>query len=424
MRAEILCVGTELLLGDIINTNAAFAARELAKLGIDVFNQSVVGDNPARLRDALRIAFERSDLVIMTGGLGPTYDDLTKETVAEYFGKKMYLDTESLESIKQYFSKMHSGRPMTENNVKQAYMPEGATVFHNYNGTAPGLAVSDGKKTAILLPGPPLEMEPMMTRSVVPYLKKMTDHVIFSRTVHIIGVGESYVESVLKDYMLSHTNPTVAPYAKTGEVQLRITASAKNEEEASLMIEPVIKDISNIFSDYIYGIDVGTLENAAVQLLRERGLTAATAESCTGGGISQRITNIPGASEVFGCGVCTYSNEMKEKLLGVSPLTLKQFGAVSEETAKEMAKGVRELSGADFGISVTGIAGPGGGSAEKPVGLVYIAVDSEHYKKAERLMLSRGRENERSFIRITAANNALRLLIEAIHAAAKKGGSR
>lgn len=414
MKAEILCVGTELLLGDTINTNAAFAAKELAKLGITVYNQSVVGDNPGRLAEALKSSFSRADIVLMTGGLGPTYDDLTKETVAEYFGRKMYMDEASLESIKEYFATMRSGRPMTENNKKQALMPEGAVIFPNRNGTAPGLAVEDGEKIAILLPGPPFEMEPMMKNSVVPYLKEKTDTVIISRTIHIIGLGESYVESVLRDYMLSHTNPTVAPYAKTGEVQLRVTASAANDEEAYALINPVVEEVAAKFEGYVYGIDVGTLENAAVKLLIEKKMSAATAESCTGGLVSERITNIPGASEVFGCGVCTYSNEMKMKLLGVSAETLAAHGAVSSETALEMAKGVRKLSGADFGISITGIAGPGGGTAEKPVGLVYIAVASDKFTKAEKLMLSRGRENERTFIRITAANNALRLLIEAI----------
>ncbi len=412
MKAEILCVGTELLLGDIVNTNAAYIARELAKLGISVYNQSVVGDNPGRLKEALENAFKKAELVIMTGGLGPTYDDLTKETVAEYFGREMYMDEASLESIEAYFQK--NDRPMTENNKKQALMPKDAIVFPNYNGTAPGLAVEGDGKTAILLPGPPVEMEPMMQRSIVPYLKTKTDKVIVSRTVHIIGLGESYVESVLRDYMLSHTNPTVAPYAKTGEVRLRVTAEAKNDDEAYKLINPVVDEICETFRDYVYGTDVGTLENAVVKLLLENKMTAATAESCTGGGISARITDIPGASEVFGCGVCTYSNEMKMKLVGVKKETLDAYGAVSEQTALEMAKGVRKLSGADFGISVTGIAGPGGGTVEKPVGLVYIAVDSEKYTKAEKLMLSRGRENERSFIRTNSANNALRLLIEAI----------
>ncbi|MBE5758588.1 MAG: competence/damage-inducible protein A [Clostridiales bacterium] len=412
MKAEILCVGTELLLGDTINTNAAFAAKELAKLGITVYHQSVVGDNPGRLKESLAEAFSRADIVLMTGGLGPTYDDLTKETVAEFFGRKMYMDEPSLAAIEAFFNKV--GRPMTDNNRKQALMPEGAVIFANKNGTAPGLAVGNDEKIAILLPGPPNEMEPMMKNSVVPFLKGKTNTVIVSRTIHIIGLGESYVESILRDYMLAHTNPTIAPYAKTGEVQLRVTASAKNDEEAYALIDPVVAEVAEKFKDYVYGIDVGTLENAAITLLREKGLSAATAESCTGGMVSARLTAIAGASEVFGCGVCTYSNEMKMQLLGVREETLAAHGAVSPETALEMAKGVRKLSGADFGISITGIAGPGGGTAEKPVGLVYIAVDSEKYTKTEKLLLSRGRENERTMIRTLAANNALRLLIEAV----------
>ena len=384
MVAEILCVGTELLLGDIVNTNAAYLAKQLASLGIDLYTQSVVGDNPERLKESLAIAFSRADLVLMTGGLGPTYDDLTKETVAAYFGRKMQRDAHSYERLMEYFAKV--GKEPTPNNLKQADMPEGAVVFDNDNGTAPGLAVEGNRKIAVLMPGPPYEMTAMFEAHIRPYLQKFSEKVLLSRTIRIVGMGESEVEYRLRDYMLSHLNPTVAPYAKQSEVQLRVTASAKTEEQAYALIQPVIEEIQEILGDVVYGIDVENMEQAVVQQLKEKGLKVATAESCTGGLISKRITEIPGASDVFECGVCSYANRIKHELLGVSDQTLEQFGAVSEQTAREMAEGIRRLSGADIGVSVTGIAGPGGGTPEKPVGLVYLGVSSERYSKVVRYL--------------------------------------
>ena len=269
MNAEILCVGTELLLGDIVNTNAAYIARSLAAIGVNVYHQSVVGDNPERLKGSLDLALSRADLVVMTGGLGPTYDDLTKETVAEKFGLPMELHRPSLDRITAYFKRVN--RVMTHNNEKQAWMPKGARVFPNNYGTAPGLAVQEGEKIVILLPGPPKEMEPMFAEEVVPYLKSFSDTVLLSHTVHIFGMGESAVEDKLKDYMLAHLNPTVAPYAKTGEVQLRVTASAQDEQTANTLIQPVLADIQRILGNVVYGIDVGTLQNAFVQELKRKG---------------------------------------------------------------------------------------------------------------------------------------------------------
>lgn len=418
MVAEILCVGTELLLGDIVNTNAAYLARQLAGLGIDLYTQSVVGDNPERLKESLAIAFSRADLVLMTGGLGPTYDDLTKETVAAYFGRNMRRDEHSYQRLMEYFAK--AGKEPTPNNLKQADMPEGAVVFDNDNGTAPGLAVEGNGKIAVLMPGPPYEMTAMFEARIRPYLQKFSEKVLVSRTIRIVGMGESEVEYRLRDYMLSHLNPTIAPYAKQSEVQLRVTASAKTEEQAYALIGPVVAEIQEMLGDVVYGVDVENMEQAVVQQLKEKGLKVATAESCTGGLISKRITEIPGASDVFECGVCSYANRIKHELLGVSERTLEQFGAVSEQTAKEMAEGIRRLSGADIGVSVTGIAGPGGGTPEKPVGLVYLGVSSERYSKVVRYLSGSKKAGSREHIRYSASQQALKLVLEAIRENQKK----
>lgn len=413
MKAEILCVGTELLLGEIVNTNAAFIARELAVMGIDVYRQTVVGDNPERLQAALETAFESAEIVIMTGGLGPTFDDLTKETVASWFGLPMVMDQESLQYIEGFFKSRNL--PMTENNKKQAMMPQGATVFPNPDGTAPGLAVRGKGKAAILLPGPPSEMVPMFQASVAPFLMQYSGKTILSHTIHLIGIGESALEDQLRELMEASKNPTIAPYAKTGEVRLRITASGKSREEAEARIAPVLEDLRGRLAEYVYGIDVGDLQTAAVDMLREKGMTVAVAESCTGGYVAKRLTDVPGASEVFECGAVTYANSAKERMLGVSAETLAAHGAVSEETAAEMAAGVRRMAGADFGISTTGIAGPDGGTEEKPVGLVYLGICSDAYTKVVKLQIGKGRKRE--YIREVAASNALRLLIEGLRRA-------
>jgi len=405
MNAEILCIGTELLLGDTINTNSAFIARGLAACGIGCYYQSVVGDNPARLKESLKLALARADIVITTGGLGPTYDDLTKETVAEYFGRKMLMHEQSLATLTRLFDCM--GRPMTENNKKQALMPEGAIVFHNDRGTANGLAVEGDGKTVIMLPGPPREMSAMFENSVRPYLMERSDQILISHNIHFFGIGESALENELHDFMLEHQNPTIAPYAKEGEVLLRVTASASDEASAEALIKPVVDEICRRFSQYVYGVDIETLQNALERELESKKMTVATAESCTGGIVSERITMIPGSSAVFGCGICAYSNDIKTKILGVSADTLKEHGAVSPETAAEMAQGVRSLAGSDIGVSVTGIAGPGGGSEEKPVGLVYVGIASDKGVRTTELRLSRRYGGEREFIRHLATLNAL-----------------
>lgn len=406
--AEILCVGTELLLGDIINTNASYISRRLAALGIPVYRQAVVGDNPERMRQAIAESFSRSDCLILTGGLGPTCDDITKEMVAEYLGLELELNEEALERMKSYFSS--TCRTMTKNNEKQAFAPKGARVLQNDWGTAPGFVIELDDKTAILLPGPPIELEPMWRERVEPYLFERSDAVIVSKNIYILGMGESAVEEKLHDMMMELTNPTVAPYAGNGECRVRVSARAKDAETASRMCDNLIEAIRKTeVGEFIYGIDVDSMENALVRSLRERGLTLACAESCTGGLIAKRITDISGCSDVYLGGCVTYANEAKEKLLGVKHETLEKYGAVSEQTAREMARGVRLALEADIGISTTGIAGPGGGTPEKPVGTVYIAVSTAEGEKVKLLTLSPKRSRE--FIRICAATNAMNLAL-------------
>ena len=418
--AEILCIGTEILMGDIVNTNAAYIAKELAGLGINVYHQSVVGDNPQRLREALELAFSRADIVITTGGLGPTYDDLSKETIAAFFGRELVMDQESLHRIECHF--LRQNRPMTENNKKQAMMPQGCIIFPNNNGTAPGCAIEgtgeQQGKTAIMLPGPPREMKPMFEESVKPFLLKDSDTRLVSHTMHFFGIGESMLESLLRDLMEHSLNPTVAPYAKTGEVQLRVTARVQNGEDAEALLQPVMEKIKEQVGGYLYGIDVGDLQTAAVHALKVNGLHGAVAESCTGGYVAKRLTDVSGASEVFECGVVTYSNRMKHHLLGVSQQTLDTFGAVSEETAREMAAGVRRLSGAEIGISVTGNAGPEP-SEGKEVGLVYIGVDGPEMSRVFMLQVNRRDQDARETIRYLASSHALSLILKAVDAMAK-----
>ena len=380
--AEILCIGTEILMGDIVNTNAAYLAKELAGLGINVYHQSVVGDNPERLQESLRLAFSRADLVITTGGLGPTYDDLSKETIARYFGRELVMDPESLHAIECHFLRLN--RVMTDNNKKQAMMPERCTIFANHNGTAPGCAIEgEGEqqgKTAIMLPGPPREMKPMFEHDIAPYLNKKQPEGIYSQMVKVCGIGESRAETMVADLMDAQTNPTLAPYAKTGEVHFRVTARACSEEAAEKLMEPMIEEMKKRFGDAVYTTEENvTLEESVIRLLEEKKMTVTTAESCTGGKLSGRLLNVSGASGVYNEGYITYANASKEKILGVKHETLETYGAVSEQTAAEMALGAAKAAGADAALSVTGIAGPGGGTAEKPVGLVYIgcAVNGE-----------------------------------------------
>lgn len=406
MNCEILSVGTELLLGEIANLDAQIISQGLSEQGIDVFYHTVVGDNPERLKKALDTARQRAGIIITTGGLGPTADDLTKETIAAAFGRRLVMDP-----VQQKRLHERMGARMTPNNEKQAVLPEGCTVLENDWGTAPGCAFEAQGCHVIMLPGPPRECEPMFRYRALPYLESLREGVIRSRYVKIFGMGESEMESRLSYLMNTLKNPTAAPYAKEGECLVRVTAKAADEKQALALCEPVVQEVCSVLGDVAYGVDVQSLEQVVVEGLRSRGLHVAVAESCTGGLIARRITDIPGASEVFGCGLVTYSNEMKNKLLGVSNETLAQFGAVSKETALEMARGVRRVSGADVGVGVTGIAGPGGGSAEKPVGLFYAAVSFEGGEQViERLRRNATRERTRLY----ASSCALDLVRRAV----------
>ncbi len=372
MNAEILAVGTELLLGDIVNTNAQYLSVELAKLGISVFYQSVVGDNAERLTNAYEIAFSRADMVITTGGLGPTEDDLTKEIGSKFFHKKLVLHQPSLDFIENVFSRQNL--KMTENNKKQAMFPEGSTILENPKGTAPGCMIEENGKILIMLPGPPSEVVPMYENVVLPILRQKSDGIYLSTTVKICGIGESAVEDKVKDLIDGQTNPTIAPYAKTNEVTLRVTASAKTEKEAKELIIPTIDELYKRLPDFIYGKDDDTLEGVVCKMLMEKNLTIAVAESCTGGMFTSRLVDFPGISNVLKESCITYSNEAKINRLGVTEETLRDFGAVSRETAIEMAEGIAKTGNANIGVSITGVAGPDGGTDEKPVGLVFAAI--------------------------------------------------
>lgn len=405
---EIISVGTELLLGDILNTDAQFLSQELAKLGLSVLHQSTVGDNHGRLLELLRQATKRSDIIILSGGLGPTPDDITKEVACEFFQKELVLHEESLRRMTAYFTAKNLVMP--ETNKKQAMLPEDCVVFQNNNGTAPGLAIERDGTHILLLPGPPRELKPMFFESAVPYLRQFSDKVIISHSIRTFGIGESAMAEVVAD-LLESANPTVAPYAKDGEALLRVTAMADNEAEAEKLCIPMMDSIKARLSDYIYGIDVDCIEEAVVPMLIENNLKLATAESCTGGLIGKRITNVSGASKVFDCGIISYSNEIKHRILGVSEEALNEFGAVSAEVAKQMAKGALKISGADIAVSVTGIAGPSSDGTSKPVGLSYIALADKDNVWVKELNTSRKDRDYNRFVNSSNALNMVRMYI-------------
>ncbi len=406
MTCEILCVGTELLLGDVVNTNAAYIAKNLAGMGVHVYYQSVVGDNPERLKLALETAFAHADCVITTGGLGPTKDDLTKETACAAIGAKLELHQPSYEHLAEILKQ--SGREMTESQKKQAYLPEGCTVLHNTKGTAPGFAITKNNKTLIMLPGPPREMTAMFEGGVRPYLTKGDVEELYSRRVRVMEIGESDCADALSD-LLDGKNPTVATYAKDTETEIRITVSADDEKKAEELIAPVLDEVCRRMGEYVYGIDISSIEERVSQMLRERGMTIATAESCTGGLIAKTLTDLAGSSDIFGFGTVTYANEAKTKLLGVPTDLIEEKGAVSPEVAAAMAEGVRNLSGADIGLGITGIAGPGGGTEEKPVGLVFVGVAGKGGTRVEEFHLGT-KTRTRNIIRKFAAARALNLV--------------
>ena len=404
MNAELIAVGTEILLGDIVNTDAQVISQGLSELGINVYYQTVVGDNPQRLERAIREAKDRADIIITTGGLGPTLDDLTKETLASVFGKKMELHQPSLDRITEFFRKI--GREMTPNNEKQAWLPEGCTVFVNEWGTAPGCGFEADGKHVLMLPGPPRECTPMWEHCAKPYLYPLAGGCIVSHSVRVFGLGESAMEDRLHDLMATMTNPTIAPYAKTSECFARVTAMADTEEEAEQLLTPVVDQVVEMLGADVYGVDVDSLEQVVGNGLREHGITLAVAESCTGGLLSKRITDLPGASDYYLGGVCSYSNDAKMKLLGVKKETLDEFGAVSAQTAEEMAAGAAKVLGADIGVGITGIAGPGGATEDKDVGLVYISV----YFKGELITRKTNSSLGRDRVRNQAASTALDLI--------------
>lgn len=410
MICELISVGTELLLGNIVNTNTQFLAEKCALLGLSMYHQVTVGDNRERLSEAVRTALKRADVVILTGGLGPTEDDMTKEVCAEVMGFSLVEDAHIRERIEDYF-KNSIYKDITDNNWKQAISPEGARVLDNENGTAPGLILEKNGKLCVLLPGPPNEMIPLFMGQVYPYLQKLRPEVIRSQMVKICGVGESQVEDKLLDMIDRQTNPTIATYAKTGEVHLRVTAKARSEEEAERLIKPVVKEIKKRFGDHIYSMKEGeTLEMAVVRLLKKHELTVTTAESCTGGLLAARLVNVPGVSDVFREGFITYANRSKRKILDVSKSTLKKYGAVSEQTAKEMATGGVFATDADVCVAITGLAGPDGGTEEKPVGLVYIACYLREKVRVERYQF----KGDRNKIREQSVVKALDLLRRSI----------
>lgn len=384
MKAEILAVGTEILMGQIANTNAQYISSRLPDVGVGVYYHDVVGDNPERLKQSLALAISRSDVIILTGGLGPTQDDLTKETVSAAVNRKLVLDQETFDNIKQFFQKKE--RTMTQNNMKQAYLPEGCLVIRNKNGTAPGCIIEQDGKVIIMLPGPPSEMKPMFDETVMPYFAAKSEFRLESRFLNIFGVGESAVEDRLIDLIDSQTNPTIAPYAKDGEVALRITAMYPKHSKNEDIITPVENEIRSRLGESVYSNDNRGLVEVAAKLLLESGMTLALAESCTGGLLASKLTDVPGISAAFDRSIVTYSNRSKVEELGVKQETLDLYGAVSEQTAREMAEGIRRVSNTDLGISITGIAGPDGATEEKPLGLVYTALsdgDGTEVKKLD-----------------------------------------
>lgn len=420
MNAEILAVGTELLLGNIVNTNAQYLANGFAELGINVLHQTVVGDNEERLIDALKLAFSRSDIVITTGGLGPTGDDITRETIAKVLKRPLVRDEHSMDVIRNYFAR--TGRKMGPSNEKQAMLPEGCTVLQNDWGTAPGCVVEQDGKSIIMLPGPPREMGPLFDKRVRPYLQKFSNSVIASINLREFGIPESTVQELLDDLM-EGSSPTLSPYAKEGEVQLRVTAKAATAEKALAICRPVAEEVKKRLGHAYYGENVESLQQVVVQALAEKKKKIALAESCTGGMTAGRLTEIPGSSEVFECGVVSYANRVKHALLDVREETLEQYGAVSEQTAAEMAEGIRVRADADFGVGITGIAGPGGGTQEKPVGLVYVAVSDGKDCYVHRLLLGHT-GSERAHIRYLSSSSALDMARRLILGLPQSDGSK
>ena len=402
---EILSVGTELLLGNIANTDAQMLSQGLSELGLNVYYHTVVGDNPQRAREAVAIAKGRADIIITTGGLGPTCDDLTKNVLADAFGKKLVYDEDSAQRIKSYFTRV--GRPMTENNLQQAMLPEGCTVLPNDWGTAPGCAFQADGVHIIMLPGPPSECRPMFRYRAVPYLQSLSEGVIASHTLKLFGIGESSMEAQLRDRMNAMSNPTLAPYAKEGECELRVTAKAPTDQQAQALLKPTVEELKALFGSKVYGVDVSSLEEVVEDLLKQKGLTVGVAESCTGGLMAKRLTDLPGASQVFRGGIVSYTNAVKAGVLGVPQALLDQFGAVSPQVAQAMAEGARRALGCDLALSSTGVAGPDKDDWGNEVGTMFVAIATPEGSYVRALNL--GNRPVRARLRTQTAHHAFDL---------------
>ena len=402
---EILSVGTELLLGNIANTDAQMLSQGLSELGLNVYYHTVVGDNPQRVKEAVAIAKKRADIIITTGGLGPTCDDLTKNVLSESFGKQLVFDEESAQLIRAHFQR--TGRPMTENNLQQAMLPEGCTILYNDWGTAPGCAFQADGVHVLMLPGPPSECRPMFRYRAMPYLQTLSEGVIASHTLKLFGIGESAVEAQLRDQMNAMSNPTLAPYAKEGECELRVTAKAATDEKAQALLKPTVEQLKALFGSKVYGVDVSSLEEVVEQYLKEMGLTLGTAESCTGGLMAKRLTDVPGASQVFKGGIVSYTNEVKHAVLGVPQDLLDQHGAVSAPVAQAMAEGARKALGCDIALSSTGVAGPGKDDRGNEVGTMFVAIATPEGTHVRPLHL--GNRPIRARLRIQTTHHAFDL---------------
>ena len=399
-RVEVLSIGTELLMGQIANTNAQYISKRMPELGMGVFYHSVVGDNPLRLKECLRIALERSDIIITTGGLGPTQDDLTKSTIAEYFGLKMVLHKPSEERIKEYFAK--SNRMMSSNNLQQAYFPENAIVLQNDWGTAPACIINVSDKIIIMLPGPPSELQPIFQYRVLPELKRISDRPLESKFLRVVGIGESMIESKLIDLIDKQNNPTIATYAKDGIVTIRVTAHDEDGKSATQLIDNTCGNICDILGDNVYSLEDEELECKVIKLLKEKGLMFSCVESCTGGMLAQKITAVPGASKVFMGSIVTYTNEAKMALVNVRKDTLDEFSAVSSQTAMEMVEGVSNVTKSDVSISITGYAGPADEFGKDPVGLVYIGIKTHDICRVQEFRFTGSRERIRTLCVVNA----------------------
>ncbi|MBQ3593382.1 MAG: competence/damage-inducible protein A [Clostridia bacterium] len=404
MKAEIIAVGTELLLGNTVNTNATFLAQRLQECGVESYRQVVVGDNITRIADAIKSALS-NDIILICGGLGPTGDDVTRDAVALAAGKKLYEDQVCRQKVSDYINK--AGTPLTENNFRQALLPEGAVVLHNENGSAESFYLDINNTRVYVLPGPPRELKPIFDKYIAPEISGKS--VLVKRQLRLFGIWESALETKIAHYTHDLANPSVGIYASHGGVMLQVTARAKTLNEAENMLVPVVDELCDILGDDVYGIDVDNIEHAVVNMLTKQGKKLAVAESCTGGLIAKRIVDRPGASAVFDCGVVSYSNDIKNKVLGVSKETLEKYGAVSSQTAAEMARGVLKLSGADIAVSVTGIAGPDGGTPEKPVGTVWYGIADKNGVKTFKNVVSRDGA-DRNYIREYSASYALNLV--------------